>query len=440
MKIFPVSLGCDKNSVDTEVMMGYLKEEGYEFTLDENEADIALVNTCSFINDAKEESINTIIELGQLKEEGQLKAIVVAGCLGQRYTEDVRNELPEVDAIVGINSLDSVVEAVNKAVQGIKEEFIAPLDRRPVKNPERVITTGGYYDYLKIAEGCDKHCTYCAIPLFKGNYRSIPMDDLIEEAQNLASRGVKELILVAQETTVYGIDIYQKKSLPELLHNLCKIEGLEIIRVLYLYPEEISDEIIETIKTEPKIAHYIDMPIQSGSNKILKLMGRRTSREQIYELVAKLRKEIPDICLRTTLISGFPGENDADQEETKKMVEELRFDRLGVFTYSEEEGTPAALLGDKVPEDVKELRRDEIMSLQQQISFEKTAEFVGRTMWAIIEGSIPEENIYVGRTYRDIPDVDGFVFIDAERELLSGDIVEVEIKATDEYDLIGGLL
>lgn len=440
MKIFPVSLGCDKNSVDTEVMMGYLKEEGYEFTLDENEADIALVNTCSFINDAKEESINAIIELGQLKEEGQLKAIVVAGCLGQRYTEDVRNELPEVDAIVGINSLDSVVEAVNKAVQGIKEEFIAPLDRRPVKNPERVITTGGYYDYLKIAEGCDKHCTYCAIPLFKGNYRSIPMDDLIEEAQNLASRGVKELILVAQETTVYGIDIYQKKSLPELLHNLCKIEGLEIIRVLYLYPEEISDEIIETIKTEPKIAHYIDMPIQSGSNKILKLMGRRTSREQIYELVAKLRKEIPDICLRTTLISGFPGENDADQEETKKMVEELRFDRLGVFTYSEEEGTPAALLGDKVPEDVKELRRDEIMSLQQQISFEKTAEFVGRTMWAIIEGSIPEENIYVGRTYRDIPDVDGFVFIDAERELLSGDIVEVEIKATDEYDLIGGLL
>lgn len=440
MKIFPVSLGCDKNSVDTEVMMGYLKEEGYEFTLDENEADIALVNTCSFINDAKEESINTIIELGQLKEEGQLKAIVVAGCLGQRYTEDVRNELPEVDAIVGINSLDSVVEAVNKAVQGIKEEFIAPLDRRPVKNPERVITTGGYYDYLKIAEGCDKHCTYCAIPLFKGNYRSIPMDDLIEEAQNLASRGVKELILVAQETTVYGIDIYHKKSLPELLHNLCKIEGLEIIRVLYLYPEEISDEIIETIKTEPKIAHYIDMPIQSGSNKILKLMGRRTSREQIYELVAKLRKEIPDICLRTTLISGFPGENDADQEETKKMVEELRFDRLGVFTYSEEEGTPAALLGDKVPEDVKELRRDEIMSLQQQISFEKTAEFVGRTMWAIIEGSIPEENIYVGRTYRDIPDVDGFVFIDAERELLSGDIVEVEIKATDEYDLIGGLL
>ncbi len=440
MKVFPVSLGCDKNSVDTEVMMGYLKEKGYEFTLDENEADIALVNTCSFINDAKEESINTIIELGQLKEDGNLKAIVIAGCLGQRYTEDVRNELPEVDAIVGINSLDSVVEAVDKAVKGIKGEYIDPLDRKPVKNPERVITTGGYYDYLKIAEGCDKHCTYCAIPLFKGNYRSIPMEDLLEEAANLAARGVKELILVAQETTVYGTDIYHKKSLPELLHNLCKIDGLEIIRVLYLYPEEISDEIIETIKSEPKIAHYIDMPIQSGSNKILKLMGRRTSREQIYELVAKLRKEIPDICLRTTLISGFPGEDEDAQLETLGMVKDLRFDRLGVFAYSEEEGTPAALLGDKVPEEVKEARRDEIMSLQQQISFEKTAELVGNRMWAIIEGSIPEENIYVGRTYRDIPDVDGYVFIDADRELLSGDIVEVEIKATDEYDLIGGLL
>lgn len=439
MKVYPVSLGCDKNSVDTEVMLGYLREKGYEFTLDESEADIALVNTCSFINDAKEESINTIIELGELKAEGNLKAIVVAGCLGQRYTAEIHEELPEVDAIVGINSLDHIVEAVEGALKGKNNDFVDKLDRKPVKNPERVITTGGYYEYLKIAEGCDKHCTYCAIPVFKGNYRSIPMEELVEEAENLAQRGVKELIVVAQETTVYGVDLYGKKSLPELLHRLCEISDLKIIRVLYLYPEEIDDELIETLKSEPKIAHYVDMPIQSGADRILKLMGRRTSRAEIYELVQKLRDNIPDICLRTTLITGFPSENDEDHRQTLEMVKDLRFDRLGVFTYSEEEGTGAALIEGKIEEDIKEKRRDEIMSLQQQISCEKTSEFIGKKMWAIVEGSIPEENIYVSRTYRDVPDVDGYLFINSDKELLSGDIVEVNVTSADEYDLIGGL-
>jgi len=439
MKVYPVSLGCDKNSVDTEVMLGYLREKGYEFTLDESEADVALVNTCSFINDAKEESINTIIELGELKAEGNLKAIVVAGCLGQRYTAEIHEELPEVDAIVGINSLDHIVEAVEGALKGKNNDFVDKLDRKPVKNPERVITTGGYYEYLKIAEGCDKHCTYCAIPVFKGNYRSIPMEELVEEAENLAQRGVKELIVVAQETTVYGVDLYGKKSLPELLHRLCEISDLKIIRVLYLYPEEIDDELIETLKSEPKIAHYVDMPIQSGADRILKLMGRRTSRAEIYELVQKLRNNIPDICLRTTLITGFPSENDEDHSQTLEMVKDLRFDRLGVFTYSEEEGTGAALIEGKIEEDIKEKRRDEIMSLQQQISCEKTSEFIGKKMWAIVEGSIPEENIYVSRTYRDVPDVDGYLFINSDKELLSGDIVEVNVTSADEYDLIGGL-
>lgn len=440
MKVFFVSLGCDKNSVDSEVMLGSLLEAGYEFTNDEEDADVAVVNTCCFINDAKEESIETIISLGELKKEGKLKALVISGCLGQRYKDEIHSELPEVDAIVGISSIDNIVKVVNDVLNNNSKDVIEPLDKPVFGNKKRVITTGGYYDYLKIAEGCDKHCTYCVIPKVRGPYRSIPMDDLVKEAKGLSERGVKELILVAQETTLYGVDLYNKKCLPELLHKICEIDGIEIIRILYLYPEEITDELIECIATEEKIANYVDIPIQSGSDKILKLMGRKTSRKDIYDLVSKLRGKIPDISLRTTLITGFPGESESDFEDSVRLVKDLEFDRLGVFTYSQEENTPAASMDNQIDEEIKEKRREEIMLLQQSITFSKNQSMVGRKLDAIVEGSIPEDGIYVGRTYRDVPDVDGYLFINSEKELMSGDIVKVLITEANDYDLVGDVL
>lgn len=440
MKVFFVSLGCDKNTVDSEVMIGSLLDAGFELTYDENEADIAVVNTCCFINDAKEESINTIIELGELKETGNLKALIVAGCLGTRYTEDIHREMPEVDAILGIPDLEKLPEVISSITGGKPRDCISPSDSPIHCGKRRAVTTGGYYEYLKIAEGCNKHCTYCVIPSVRGPYRSIPMEELVSEAEKLTDSGVRELILVAQETTLYGTDLYGHKALPELLHRLCGIEGLEIIRILYLYPEEIDDELIKVISEEPKIADYLDIPIQSGADNVLRMMGRRTSVEDIYRLVSKLRKEIPDIVLRTTLISGFPGETEEDHRKTLKMVEDLKFDHLGVFAYSREEDTPAAAREDQIDEAVKLRRRDEIMTLQQEISIEKTENFVGRKLRVIIDGAIPEEGIYVGRTYRDIPEIDGYVFFESERELISGQIEEVVITDSSEYDLVGELL
>ena len=447
MNILFVSLGCDKNRVDTEVMLGMLAEHGYSFTDDEDEAKAAVVNTCCFINDAKEESINTILELAERRKNGQLQALIVTGCLGQRYQEEIQKEIPEVDEILGIASIDKILLSLDETIERNKlyshKNYFDDLGKRPVGGLKRVITTGGLFNYLKIAEGCDKRCTYCIIPKVRGSYRSVPMEELLEDARNLAQAGVTELLLVAQETTLYGTDIYGEKKLPELLHKLCEIEGFKWIRILYCYPEEINEELIQTIKSEPKICHYLDLPIQSGSDRILKKMGRRTNNAEIRALVQHLREEIPDICLRTTLISGFPGETAADHNETMELVRDLRFDRLGVFTYSQEEDTPAATMPDQVTERVKNTRRNKLMRLQQEIAFEMAEDMIGRTVDAVIEGRITDANdddglSYVARTYKDAPDIDGYLFITGvQRELMTGDYVKVLITGSNEYDLIG---
>ena len=447
MKILFVSLGCDKNRVDTEVMLGALASFGYSFTDDEDEAEAAVVNTCCFINDAKEESINTILELAERRKDGQLKALIVTGCLGQRYQEEIQKEIPEVDEMLGISSTDKILTALDETLKRNKlythKNYFEDLGKRPVGGQKRVITTGGLFNYLKIAEGCDKRCTYCIIPKVRGSYRSVPMEELLKEARDLAENGVTELLLVAQETTIYGTDIYGEKKLPELLHKLCEIEGFKWIRVLYCYPEEINEELIQTIKSEPKICHYLDLPIQSGSDRILKKMGRRTNNAEIRALVKHLREEIPDICLRTTLISGFPGETAKDHNETMELVRDLRFDRLGVFTYSQEEDTPAATMPDQVTERVKNTRRNKLMRLQQEIAFEAAEAMIGKTVEAVIEGRITDADdedglSYVARTYKDAPDIDGYLFITGvQRELMTGDYVKVLITGSNEYDLIG---
>lgn len=439
MNILVVSLGCDKNLVDTEMMLGMLAEEGYSFTYDEQEAEIVIVNTCCFIGDAKEESINTLIEMGELKKTAKVKVLIAAGCLAQRYAAEIRKELPEVDAIVGTLAIDEIVRAVRETLSGQRNSYLADIDREPVAGKKRIVTTGGHYAYLKIAEGCDKRCSYCVIPKVRGCYRSVPMETLIAEAEDLAKGGVKELILVAQETTLYGKDLYGEKKLPELLRRLCSIPELYWIRLLYCYPEEITDELIEVMRTENKICHYLDMPIQHASDPVLKRMGRRTNRADLTEQIARLRRMIPDICIRTTLITGFPGETEEDHENMLSFVDEMEFDRLGVFPYSEEEDTAAAEMPDQVPEQVKNDRRDAVMELQQQIAFENAETMKGRTMLAMIEGKVADENCYIARTYRDAPNVDGYLFLNTSRELMTGDFVRARITGALEYDLIGEL-
>lgn len=439
MKILFVSLGCDKNLVDTEMMLGQLLQKGYEFTDDETEADIVVVNTCCFIGDAKEESINVLLEMAELRKSGQLKALVAAGCLAQRYKEEIQTEIPEVDAIVGTTAIDAIVEAIDEVLKGFAKNHYADLDAKPLTGVRRVMTTGGHFAYLKIAEGCNKYCTYCIIPKVRGNFRSVPMENLVAEAKELADKGVKELILVAQETTLYGVDLYGEKSLPKLLHELGQIPGIFWIRILYCYPEEITDELIEAIKTEPKVCHYLDIPVQHASDNVLKRMGRRTNQAQLREMVEKLRTEIPDICLRTTLITGFPGETEEDHEELLQFVDELEFDRLGVFTYSQEEDTPAATMPDQIEEEIKLERQAEIMELQQAIAFEKAEEMVGKVLTVMIEGKISEEDAYVARTYRDAPNVDGYLFVNTSANLMTGDLVKVLVTDSNEYDLIGEL-
>ncbi len=437
MKILLVSLGCDKNLVDSEVMLGMLAEKGYTFTNDEAEAEIAVVNTCCFINDAKEESVNAILEMAELKKSGQLKALIVTGCLAQRYQKEIREEIEEVDAIIGTSAIDKIAETIEDAIAGESREHMLPLDGKLSGNRKRMVTTGGHYAYLKIAEGCDKRCTYCIIPAIRGEYRSVLMEELTAEAETLAAGGVKELILVAQETTLYGLDLYGEKKLPELLARLCRIPGLYWIRILYCYPEEITDDLIRVIKQEEKICHYLDIPVQHGSDSVLKRMGRKTNSEQIRNMVKKLRENIPDICLRTTLITGFPGETEKAHETLMEFVDEMEFDRLGVFTYSPEEGTPASLMPDQVGEDVKEKRRDAIMELQQEIAYEAAGKMEGKSVDAMIEGKIADEDAYVARTYKDAPNVDGYLFIHTDRQLMSGDFVKVRITGSYEYDLIG---
>ena len=437
MKILFISLGCDKNLVDSEVMLGMLSGQGYTFTDDVAEAEAAVVNTCCFINDAKEESINTLLELAELKKEGTLKVLIAAGCLAQRYHEEIREEIPEVDAVIGTTATDAILQTLEEVLAGKAKNHIEDINRPPVGGKKRVITTGGYYDYLKIAEGCNKHCTYCIIPKVRGNFRSVPMEELLKEARELAEGGVKELILVAQETTLYGVDLYGEKSLSKLLKELCKIDDLKWIRLLYWYPEEITDELIQVMKEEPKICHYLDIPVQSGSDTILKRMGRRTDSSQIKDMVYKLREAIPDICIRTTLITGFPGETDENHGETMDFVDELEFDRLGVFTYSQEEDTPAANMPEQIAEEIKAERQEEIMALQQAIAFEAAENMIGRRVEAMIEGKMADEDAYVARTYKDAPGVDGYLFIMTERQLMSGDFVNVVITGSNEYDLIG---
>lgn len=439
-KILFISLGCDKNLVDSEVMLGILADRGFEMTDTEDDADIIIISTCCFINDAKEESINTILEMAEYKKTGPCKALIVTGCLAQRYKQEIVDEIPEVDAVIGTSKYDEIFDAVDQALKGSHFLDVDDLDRLPSVPGKRILTTGGHYAHLKIAEGCDKHCTYCIIPKIRGNYRSVPMEQLLAEAASLAEQGVKELILVAQETTLYGVDLYGKKSLHILLKELAKIKGIRWIRILYCYPEEIYPELIETIKNEKKVCHYLDMPIQHASDAILKRMGRRTTKAQLKETVSLLRKEIPDIVLRTTLIAGFPGETQEQHEELMEFVDEMEFERLGVFAYSPEENTPAASMPDQIPEEIKEERRDAILELQQEIAFDKAADMVGRTLYAMIEGKVADEPAYVARTYADSPDIDGYVFVNTGEMLMSGDFVKVKITGSAEYDLIGELV
>ena len=437
MKILFVSLGCDKNLVDTEMMLGLLEAKGHSFTDDEEEAEAVIVNTCCFIGDAKEESINTLLEFAKKREEGSIRALLACGCLAQRYHDEIRKEIPEVDAIVGTNAIEEIVKALDGVIAGTPENYLRDINAAPAAGLSQIVTTGGHYAYLKIAEGCDKRCTYCIIPKVRGRYRSIPMETLIREAQALADKGVKELILVAQETTLYGVDLYGKKSLPELLRRLAKIAGIYWIRILYCYPEEITEELIEVIATQPKICHYLDIPIQHASDAVLRRMGRKTDQASLRAMIGRLREEIPDICLRTTLISGFPGETQEDFEELYNFVDELEFDRLGVFPYSQEEDTVAAAMEDQIPEEVKCQRRDELMELQQEIAFEKAKDMIGRELVVMIEGKVAEEDTYVARTYRDAPNVDGYLFVNSTASFMTGDLVKVQVTDANEYDLIG---
>ena len=440
MKILFISLGCDKNLVDTEVMLGMLASRGYEMTNDEQEADIIVINTCCFIHDAKEESIQNILEMAEYKKNGSAKALIVTGCMAERYRQEILDEIPEVDEVLGTTAYDRILDAVDAALAGQHEVMTADLDALPLPETKRLVTTGGHFAYLKIAEGCDKHCTYCIIPKIRGNFRSVPMERLLKEAQDLAEQGVKELILVAQETTLYGKDLYGEKSLPKLLRELCKISGIRWIRILYCYPEGITDELIQVMKEEPKICHYLDLPIQHANDTILKRMGRRTSKQELIDIVQKLRKEIPDICLRTTLITGFPGETQEQHEEVMEFIDTLEFDRLGAFTYSPEEDTPAATFEDQIDEEVKEDRQADIMELQQEIAFDKAEDMIGREVLVMIEGKVADENAYVGRTYRDAPNVDGLIFINTDVELISGDFAKVKVTGALDYDLIGELM
>ena len=439
MNLLFISLGCDKNLVDSEVMLGIVEKDGYTIVDCEEDADIIVINTCCFIHDAKEESIQTILEMAEYKKTGRLKALIVAGCLAQRYKEEILAEIPEVDAVLGTTSYDKIAETIKKALNSSGFIELTDINALPLVDTKRLVTTGGHFAYLKIAEGCDKHCTYCIIPKLRGNYRSVPMERLVNEAKALADQGVRELLLVAQETTLYGKDLYGEKSLHILLRKLCKIQGLRWIRILYCYPEEIDDKLIQVMKEEKKICHYLDLPIQHSEDEILRRMGRRTTRQQLISTIRKLRREIPDIVLRTTLITGFPGETKEQHEALMDFVDEMEFERLGVFTYSPEEDTPAADFSGQIAEEVKEERRAELMELQQEIVFDQAEAMTGRELLVMIEGKVADEDAYVGRTYMDAPNVDGLIFVNTDKELMSGDFAKVTVTGAAEYDLIGEL-
>lgn len=436
LSIFIESLGCSKNLIDAEIMLGLLNKHGYRLTGNHENADVIIVNTCGFIQSAKEESINRIIELGLLKEK-KLKLLIVSGCLGERYSEELLKEMPEIDAIVGTGNYDKIIEVINESLQGKKVVYTGDIDKIYDESHPRLLTTPRHSAYIKISDGCNNHCTYCIIPKLRGRYRSRQMEYIIQEAKNYASKGVKEIILIAQDTTRYGIDLYGKFMLPELLRKLNEIEDIKWIRILYAYPEAITDELIDTIATCEKVCNYIDMPIQHCSDEILKRMNRRTNKRDLIKLIDKLRKRIPDIVLRTTLIVGFPGETEVHFKELKEFVENIKFDRLGVFTYSKEEGTPASRLSGQVSEKIKEKRQKEIMEIQQGISYNKNQEKVGSIVEVLIEEAIEQDREYLGRTYGDAPDIDGLVYVRSNTPAHVGDIMLTRISGALEYDLIG---
>lgn len=440
MKLLFISLGCDKNLVDSENMIGMMTAAGIEMTDEETEADIIVVNSCCFIGDAKEESINNILEMAEYKKSGSCKALIVTGCLAQRYQDEIRTEIPEVDAIIGTNSYDAILEAVDQALEHQFFKSMQPLVGLPQIATKRALTTGGHFAYLKIAEGCNKNCTYCVIPSVRGRYRSVPMEELIAQATSLVNDGVKELVLVAQETTLYGVDLYGEKSLHRLLDALNEIPGLFWIRILYCYPEEIYEELIEAMIRDKKVCHYLDMPIQHCNDEILRRMGRKTNKAELTGRIAYLRSRIPDIALRTTLICGFPGETEEMHEELMQFVNDMEFDRLGAFTYSAEEGTPAAEFPDQVDEEQMLDWKDAVMELQEEVIFDKNESMEGTELYAFIEGKVADENVYIGRTYRDAPNVDGYIFVNTEEELMTGDVVKVRVTGAYEYDLIGEIL
>lgn len=440
MKLLFISLGCDKNLVDSEFMIGMLTKEGIELTDYEEEADIIIVNSCCFIGDAKEESINTILEMAEYRKNGNCKSLIVTGCLAQRYQDEIMKEIPEVDAILGTNSYDAIYDAVKETLNNNKYQNLHTLEGLPTLQTKRVVTTGGHYAYLKISEGCNKNCTYCVIPSVRGRYRSVPMENLIAQAKELVAGGVKELILVAQETTLYGIDLYGEKSLHMLLDELNKIDGLFWIRIMYCYPEEIDDKLIDSIIRNKKVCHYLDLPIQHCNDKILKRMNRKTTKQDIIDITNHLRERIPDITLRTTLICGFPGETEEAHEELMQFVNDMEFDRLGAFAYSPEEGTKACEMPDQVDEDTKADWQADVMELQEEVIFDKNETLKGIETYAFIEGKVADENAYIGRTYRDAPNVDGYIFINTDEELMTGDIVKVKVIGAYEYDLIGEIL
>ena len=441
MNILLVSLGCDKNLCDSEAMLGLLRANNYNITNNEEDADVVVINTCSFIHDAMEESINTILEMARLKE-GRLKYLIVAGCLAERFKEEIFDELPEVDACIGTTGFDKIVEVINSLEKNEKDNNIPvtcfeDIDKLVVTDTDKVITSGTFMGYLKIAEGCNKFCTYCVIPHIRGKFRSVPKENLIKEASYMASQGIKEIVLVAQETTCYGVDLYGKKCLHELVHDIASIEGIEWIRVMYCYPEEIYDELIDAFANEPKLCHYIDMPLQHSEDNVLHRMGRKTDKKAIIEIINKLRSKVPDMAIRTSLISGFPGESQSEHESLMEFLDEMELDRVGVFTYSREDGTPAAGFDNQIDEELAATWRDEIMELQQEVSLDKNLEMVGKSYKVIIEGYSPEDDVYVGRTYKDAPNVDGLVFVNCDYELISGTIVDVVITEAGPYDLIG---
>lgn len=437
MKLFFVSLGCDKNLVDSEKMLALLAANQVEITDEPEEAEIIIVNTCGFIHDAKEESIETILEMAEYKTTGKCISLIMSGCLAQRYAEDIQKEIPEVDAVVGTTAYDQIFDVVQKTLLGEKECRLAELDYLPDKMTARLQTTSSYTSYLKIAEGCSKRCSYCIIPYLRGNYRSVPMEELLDEANALAKGGTKELIVIAQETTVYGMDLYGEKRLPALLKELCKIKGIEWIRVMYCYPEEITEELLVTIKEEPKICHYLDLPIQHCNDEILKRMGRKTKKEELVHILNRIRELIPDVTLRTTLISGFPGESEKQHEECLDFVTEFQFDRLGVFPYSPEDGTPAATMPEQIDEEIKHQWADEIMEAEQDVIFNQNESLIGKKLRVLVDGYLPEDGVYVGRTYRDAPEIDGCIFFAAPYEIVSGTMLTLMVTDARGYDLVG---